>query len=120
MTKNKTRVLSVETLKSNKVVNANDQDLGEIKEIMIDVDTGRIAYAVLSFGGGILDLGNKLFAVPWEALNPKKDKHEFVLNVKKELLENAQGFDKDNWPDMTSTDWGQKIFDHFGYKPHWK
>jgi hypothetical protein len=73
--------------------------LGKIEDIVIDADAGRIAYAVLSFGG-FLGMGDKYFAIPWEALrfNPfnETDKH-IVLNVDKKLLDNAPGFNKDNW-----------------------
>ena len=55
------------TLMSEDVCNRQDEDLGDIKEIMLDMQTGQIAYAVVSFGG-ILGMGNKLFAVPWQAL----------------------------------------------------
>ncbi|HYG31471.1 MAG TPA: PRC-barrel domain-containing protein, partial [Methylophilaceae bacterium] len=61
------RLMGADTLIGNDVANHKDEDLGDIKEIMLDVPNGRIAYAVLSFGG-FLGMGNKLFAVPWEAL----------------------------------------------------
>lgn len=66
------RVLAASTLAGDKVRNAVGEDLGKIDEIMIDIPTGRIAYAVLSFGG-ILRMGNKLFAVPWSALRVDED-----------------------------------------------
>jgi hypothetical protein len=69
---------------------------------MINTDTGTIAYGVLSFGG-VLGLGEKLFAVPWEALQVDGDRHELVLNVDKERLKDAPGFDKDHWPDFADT-----------------
>lgn len=61
------RVLSASTLTSDRVVNARGEDIGKIDEIMIDIPTGRIAYAVLSFGG-FLGMGDKLFAIPWGRL----------------------------------------------------
>src|ERR1700740_466035 len=94
------RVLRTKNIYSDRVRNAAGEDLGKIEELVIDVNTGRVAYAVLSFGG-ILKMGNKLFAIPWEALrvDPQNNKR-FILNVDKTRLENATGFDKDNWPDM--------------------
>ena len=94
------RVMSAGTLAGDRVRNAAGEDLGKIEEIMIDVPSGRIAYAVLSFGG-FLGMGNKLFAVPWNALTLNEAEHEFILDVDKSTLENAPGFDKDNWPDMS-------------------
>ncbi|MCO5381646.1 MAG: PRC-barrel domain-containing protein [Methanosarcina barkeri] len=56
--------LSASTIKGDKVVNRAGEDLGKIEELMIDLEDGRVAYAVLSFGG-FLGMGNKLFAIPW-------------------------------------------------------
>jgi sporulation protein YlmC with PRC-barrel domain len=113
------RVLSASTLTGDRVRNSAGDDLGKIEDIMIDVPTGRIAYAVLSFGG-FLGLGNKLFAIPWEALTLNEADHEFILNVDKERLERAPGFDKDNWPDMAHPTFGEQVFGYYGYKPYWE
>jgi len=114
------RVLSATTLMGDKVKNAAGEDLGDIKEIMIDVNSGRIAYAVLSFGG-FLGLGDKLFAIPWQALSLDTEKHAFVLSVGKETLKNAPGFDKDNWPKSLEEDdtWLVEVYDYYGYGPYW-
>jgi sporulation protein YlmC with PRC-barrel domain len=90
-------VLSARTLTGNRVRNEAGEDLGEVEEIMLDVPGGRIAYAVLSFGG-IGGFGNKLFAVPWSVLRLDVGKHEFILDASREMLENSPGFDKGNWP----------------------
>lgn len=113
------RVLSASTLAGDRVRNSGGDDLGKIEELMIDIPSGRVAYAVLSFGG-FLGMGNKLFAVPWNALTLDEDEHEFVLNVDKNVLENAPGFDKDNWPDMANPNWGSQVYGHYGYKPYWE
>ncbi len=112
------RVLSAGTLAGDRVRNSAGEDLGKIEEIMLDIPSGRVAYAVLSFGG-FLGMGNKLFAVPWNALTLDEREHEFVLNVDKQVLENAPGFDKDNWPDMADPTWGSQIFKHYGYSADW-
>jgi sporulation protein YlmC with PRC-barrel domain len=112
------RVLSASTLEGDKVRNAAGDDLGKVDEIMIDIPSGRIAYAVLSFGG-VLRMGNKLFAVPWSALRVDEDEKCFILDVNKQTLESAPGFDKGNWPDMADTTWGSQIFKHYGATPYW-
>jgi hypothetical protein len=112
------RVLSAGTLAGDSVRNPAGEDLGKVEEIMLDVATGRVAYAVLSFGG-FLGMGSKLFAVPWDALALDEDNHEFVLNVDKQKLENAPGFDKDNWPDMADRTWGSSIYTYYGKQPYW-
>ncbi len=86
---------------------------------MIDVPSGRIAYAVLSFGG-FLGLGDKLFAIPWQAMELSEHEHKFVLNVDKESLKNAPGFDKDHWPDMADHQWGTNIYKYYRITPYWE
>jgi len=89
--------LTANTVKGDKVINMAGEHLGKIEDLMIDLEYGRIVYAVLSFGG-FLGIGNKLFAIPWEALSVRPHENAFALNVNKEVLEKAQGFDKDEWP----------------------
>ncbi|AYK14606.1 MAG: PRC-barrel domain-containing protein [Methanosarcina flavescens] len=110
--------LSASTLKGDKVVNAAGDDLGKIEELMIDLRDGRLAFAVLSFGG-FLGLGNKLFAIPWQAFRLKLHDHALVLDVPKETLEKAEGFDKDNWP-VTSREWLSTVYNYYGYQPYWQ
>ena len=113
------RVLAASTLAGNRVRNFPGDDLGTIDEIMIDIPTGKVAYAVLSYGG-VLGIGKKLFAVPWNALAVDEDDQCFTLDVAKEKLQNAPGFDPDNWPDMTDHGWGSKIFNYYGIDPYWE
>jgi sporulation protein YlmC with PRC-barrel domain len=111
-------VLSATTMVGDGVRNELGEDLGKVEEIMIDYTNGRIAYAVLSFGG-FLGLGNKLFAVPWEALTLDTREHKFTLNVPKDKLERAPGFDKDNWPDMADPTCRTGIYDYYGCGHYW-
>ena len=112
-------VLSAGSVCGDDVVNGAGEDLGKIEEIMLDVDDNRIAYAVLSFGG-FLGFGDKLFAVPWNALELDADNKRFVLNVSKERLEDAPGFDKDNWPNFADRSLGQQIYDYYSTDVYWK
>ena len=111
------RVLSSSSLGGDNVVNAAGEDLGKIEDLMIEVDGARVAYAVLSFGG-FLGMGDKLFAVPWSALSIDPDNKRFVLNVDKSKLEDAPGFDKDHWPDMSDPRFKSDIHDYYGAKPY--
>jgi hypothetical protein len=85
---------------------------------MIDLGTGRIAYAVLSFGG-FLGMGDKLFAIPWSALTVDTLEKRFILQVDKELLKRAPGFAKEQWPNMADRAWGTQVFKYYGAKPYW-
>ena len=115
------QVLSATSLVGNKVINRSGQELGSIKELMIDLDEGRVAYAVLSFGG-LMGIGDKLFAIPWEALDLDTEQHAFILSIDKEALENAPGFDKDNWPDNAQYEagWLLDVYDHYQVPPYWR
>ena len=113
------RVLSASTLEGDKVRNAAGEDLGKIDELMIDIPSGKVAYAVLSFGG-VFGMGSKLFAIPWSALALDEDEKQFVLNVDKATLDSAPGFDKDNWPDMADASWANQIYSHYGATPYWE
>jgi sporulation protein YlmC with PRC-barrel domain len=105
--------MSASTLTGDDVYNLQDEKLGDVKDIMLDVSTGKVAYAVLSFGG-FLGMGEKLFAVPWAALKLDTDNKRFTLNADKERLENAPGFDKDSWPDMADPVWANGIHSYYG------
>jgi sporulation protein YlmC with PRC-barrel domain len=114
------RVLSASKLIGNKVINREGEQLGNIKDLMIDLDDAQIAYAVLSFGG-FLGLGDKLFAIPLEALILRGKDHTVILDVDKEVLKNAPGFDKDQWPDDAQYEagWLLAIYEYYGYSPYW-
>jgi sporulation protein YlmC with PRC-barrel domain len=95
------------------VRNAKGEDLGDIHDVVIDLNSGRVHYAVLSFGG-VLGLGDRLFAYPLRAFNPASDKDELVLNVDQSQLKNAPGFDKKQWPNWNDAEYRGKIDRPFG------
>ena len=107
------RLLGAETLIGNAVCNQAGEDLGDIKEIMLDPANGKVCYAVLSFGG-LFGIGGKFFAVPWNALKLDTEKKHFVLNVDKDRLENAPVFDKSHWPNMADKSWENEIHSYYG------
>ena len=111
-------VLSATSMIGDKVKNSAGDQLGGITEIMIDVHTGQVVYAVLSFGG-FLGLGDKLFAIPWESLTIDTSDHTFILDVPKEVLQNAEGFDQDNWPNFADPEWSRRTYAHYGVEPYW-
>jgi len=111
--------MAADTLEGDDVVNAQGEHLGVIKSIMIDVPSGRVAYAVLS-SGGFLGIGDKLFAIPWNALTLDADNKCFVLNIDKERLKNAPGFDKDHWPSMADQRWATEVHSYYQTRPYWE
>jgi sporulation protein YlmC with PRC-barrel domain/stress response protein YsnF len=112
-------VLSVGNLTGNDVVNVDGERLGTIATYGIDLEQGRIAYAVLSFGG-FMGFGDKWFAVPWDAMQFSSHDRKFILNVNKELLEQAPGFDKDNWPSPDDRQFALEVYKYYGRTPYWE
>ncbi|MBK1614816.1 photosystem reaction center subunit H [Rubrivivax gelatinosus] len=106
-------LMGADTLMGNDVFNRDGESLGDIKELMIDMASGRVAYAVLSFGG-VLGLGDKLFAVPWAALALDTVNQRFTLGVPKALLKDAPGFDKGHWPEMADKAWARSLHEFYG------
>jgi len=112
-------VLSTAVVIGDSVVNRTGENLGKIEELMLDLETGRVAYAVLSFGG-FLGMGEKLFAVPFEALKLDASREHFTLDVNKDKLKNAPGFDKNHPPLASDRTWGAEVYKFYGYKPYWQ
>jgi sporulation protein YlmC with PRC-barrel domain len=106
-------LMGADTLIGDHVHNLENEHLGEIKEIMLDMRTGKIAYAVMS-SGGVFSIGEKLFAVPWSALTLDTVNHRFTLNLAKGRFDDAPGFDTDHWPDMADLQWANKIHTYYG------
>lgn len=116
--------ISPDLVKSSEVVdvsvkNRAGESLGEVKELVLDKLSGQVRYAVLSFGG-FLGLGDKYFALPWNALKYDENQDAFVIGLDKETLKRAPGFDKDNWPDMSNRRWASEIFKFYRTKPYWE
>ena len=100
----------------------SNDEVGEIKELVIDVRGARVPYVVIS-SGGFLGLGDKLHAIPWEAIQVKpdagKDKDKLVVNLEKDRVLKAPEFKKDDWARMTDRAWVSDLYKHYGYKPYW-
>lgn len=94
------------------VENPQGENLGEVEAIMLNKLDGQVSYVVLTYGG-ILGMGNKLFALPWSIFSYSSDREKFIINIDKEKLKNSPGFDKDHWPDMNSATWGKQIRDYY-------
>jgi sporulation protein YlmC with PRC-barrel domain len=111
--------LSASTLTGDKVRNSEGDNLGHLEEIVIDLEGGRVSYAVLA-GGGFLGMGDKFFAIPWDLLTVDTDNKEIVVDISKESLKNAPGFDKDNWPKTDDRAWVGDVYRYYGREPYWE
>ena len=112
------RALSASSINGTNVVNSRGEDVGHVEDIMIDLSTGRVLYTVLSFGG-ILGIGNKLFAVPFQSFTIDQEDEKFILDVDKDRLKNAPGFDKDNWPQTSDINFNNEVYSYYSVDPYW-
>ena len=112
-------ILRHDTLTSMRVCNRDGDDLGTIDDLVFDRESGQIRYAILSFGG-FLGIGDKLFAVPWSAFFISPVDQKLILDVQREALKNAPGFDRDHRPNMADVEWGSGIHTHYGIRPYWE
>lgn len=111
-------VMAAATLDSTKVVSLDGEDVGKISDIMLDVRSGRIAYAVLS-EGGFLGMGSTLHAIPWNALTLDTDAKCFHVSIAAQQIKDDPGFDKNNWPAMADASWGRTVHQYYHRNPYW-
>jgi len=109
------KLLSASSINGTNVLNSEGNDLGNIKDLMIDISSGEICYAVLSFGG-FLGIGDKYFAIPWSSFATSGE-DKLVVNVSKERLEKSPGFDKDNWPSSAQDKYFGLVNDYYNSHP---
>lgn len=93
-------------LRGMQVMNAQGEDVGDISDIVLDLNSGKVHAAVLEFGG-FLGIGEKRFAFPISELKPGKEGDQVVMNIDKQALENREGFSTSQWPGMDDAYWGR-------------
>lgn len=108
-------ILSSSTITGKTVYNLDRENIGHIKDLMIDPNQAEVVYAVLEFGG-LMGIGSKYFAIPIEALQFTDDDENMTLDVNKEMLENAPSFDKDDWPMTADAEFVNTVYSHYGYQ----
>lgn len=91
------------------VKNSQGEKLADIKDVVLDFTSGKVAYLVVDAGGGILT-SEKLHAVPLQAFQAGTDGETLILNTDKDRLAKAPGFTKDNYPSPTNPSWGAEPF----------
>ena len=99
------------------VVDSDGELLGTVVDLMLDLDRGCVAYAVVGTGG-FMGIGERLFAVPWSAL--RTDGAQLALQGKRSQFEEAPSFDREHWPRTPAASWHQRLHDHFHSRPYWE
>ncbi len=111
-------VMAAATLDGDKVITSDGAEVGKISDIMLDVRSGRVAYAVLS-EGGFLGMGTTLHAIPWSALTLDTDEQCFRVDITAQQLKDDPGFDRDHWPAMADPAWGAQLHQYYSRQPYW-
>ena len=109
--------LSADSIKKDKVINEAGDNIGKIEELMIDLEYGRIGYAVFS-DSGFHGMGDKLFCVPWKALSLRPHEHAFTIDIEISRLLREGGFDKEMWP--LTRQKPSEAFTFYGFQPYWQ
>lgn len=111
-------VLAADTLVGERVVDAGGAHLGAVEDLVIDVERGVVAYAVMSCGA-LPGARDRLLAIPWSALTFDPARGCLVLDAGGERLAGAPDFDRDDWPSMADPAWAARVHDHFSARPYW-
>jgi hypothetical protein len=101
----------------SKVIDSKGEALGIIEEIIVHSESGRVAFAVMSFS--FLDLPIMLFPIPWDAFSIDEEDH-LILDIDKEKLRHAPGFARDQRPDFERPQLSRKIYHYYGHSPFWE
>ena len=111
------KLVSSRRVEGTAVYNRSDQRLGSIHSVMIDKTSGKVAYAVLSFGG-IFGLGEQVHPVPWEVLDYDVDLDAYVIDLTREELENAPTLRLDDADRPRPKDY-EEVYGYYSKLPWW-
>jgi len=110
---NSRRLLCGSVLVGARVRGEDGEDIGRIEEVLIDINAGRVAYALIAVGG-VMGIGEKLYAVPWRAIRRGADDSEVILDGDREQLERAARFDPLHWQDPADETWIAHLDQFYG------
>lgn len=109
-------LISADKVEGTDVYNKNGDHLGEVEDIMIDKLSGKVAYAVLSFGG-FLGIGEERRAIPWSVLHYDTSKDGYVMSASDDIIRQTPSFKSDR--DIHDREWGTRLHSHYGVPPYW-
>ncbi len=115
---NTDKLMTVEALSNSYVVNAAHESIGSIKDIVLDVNQDKVAYAILSVSH-TLGLGSKEFPIPLVCFKlDTREENKVILNVDKEKLLEAPAIDPEQWDEFNHLDFLYKVYAFYGIKPY--
>ena len=101
------------------VYNREGEKLGSIHSVMIDKISGKVAYAVMSFGG-FLGMGDSYHPLPWHVLTYDTGQGGYVVDLDRNKLEEAPTYATSETPNWSDRRWGQQVHDYYGTRPYWE
>lgn len=113
-----TDLISSEKVEGTAVMNRSGEKIGEIENVMIEKRSGKVAYAVMSFGG-FLGMGERYHPVPWNVLNYDTNLGGYVMDADRTRLEGAPSYSDTEMPNWEDRAWGQSVHDYYGTRPYW-
>jgi sporulation protein YlmC with PRC-barrel domain len=111
-------LIAAKQVQGTPVYNTALEKLGSVEDVMIDKATGRIAYAVLSFGG-FLGIGDRFYPLPWEKLAYNAEMGGYVVDIDRDVLEGAPSYTDEATAAWHDVDWGRDVYAHYGVHPFW-
>jgi sporulation protein YlmC with PRC-barrel domain len=112
------RLIAAKKVQGTAVYNVALEKLGSVEDVMIDKSTGRIAYAVLSFGG-FLGIGDRFFPLPWEKLSYNTEVGGYVVDIDRDVLEGAPSYTDEATASWHDEAWNRDVHAYYGSEPFW-
>ena len=111
-------LISANKVEGTAVFSTEGEKLGTVDTVMLDKRAGKVAYAVMSFGG-FLGMGEKHHPLPWQTLTYDEDKHGYVVSVSKEQLKKAPTMSVGEYERLADKAYGESIYNYYGVQPYW-
>lgn len=112
------RLIGADQVQGTVVYNLAGEKLGSVEDVMLDKVSGRVAYAVLSFGG-FLGIGDRFYPLPWEKLRYDTERGGYVVDIDRSMLEGAPSYAEDEVVSWDDRAWGERVAGHYGARPFW-
>ena len=112
------QLISADKVEGTPVYNPEGEQLGTVQSLMIDKISGRVSYAVMSFGG-FLGIGEEYHPLPWEVLKYDTELEGYVVNLTRESLEDAPRFSAGTEPDWRDRAFGDRVYGYYDVPPYW-
>ncbi len=110
-------IIAADKVVGTEVYNTAGEHLGEIQDVILDKVSGKVVYAIMSFGG-FLSIGEKYHPLPWSTLKYDTERGGYVVPLTRERLENAPMYGADGEPDWSDRTYGKRIYDYYGAGPY--